>query len=1708
MSMTASDALRAYLDRHPGFDIHTFDGTLSGVADEEEEALILAALRRAAALRHALPDPLLAYAVSLAGFTSLHALAGASTERLIAALAGVLPAARARALQADARGALTRLLMAWMRKRESVSPHRRALEGPGSGASTRTTLPHYATLFGQAPVQDIPETASILGPGAYFTDLMSLIDEEIVRLNPGVPDALTLRARRPDLWNLPLTEANATDPVSQAELGREILESTLLQLAPSFTLLNQSTQRDAAFPANIRSCSTYQQLADAVADPTVDRILLPVDITLTSDNATLVVTHALRIQGVAPRVTLITAGQMVFSVRSTKLEIDGVGFSNLSGAPAIELNSGALTLENTVFARSGQSGLVEGWAIRSFGGEALIRSCTFYDPASLPGPIFGRAGGSTTLSIFNSILHTVTPIESSRVLFPINAPTFVSNIAWSNVSGGDPKQNTVVYDGSNFSADPRFVVDPVGGVELRRLSNDSPCVGRGARGAQVGASVYDVYAVIARAIYPIDMPFDVEAQSAVKALDGIDLSLPVIYEAFSPFGATGAFGDSSALGLGLGDVQVLTTPVTDPAVLAPYFGLKVTGRATTGFDAHNVVLTREDTTNLRYNFRAEEFARWMGLNPIGLRELLYQDLSPAEIRAGVQRGAAPWAEVPTQNPWRGFFINAGQSAAFALEECYAPAARGYLSFGTQAMHAVLYAREVGRGSFTLTQWCYLHAHRHFMQAGQTRERTARWLRWTADLHGTLEISIGKDSTGTSNWSTLLRLPGVLPVARWTHLATVCDTSLDELIVYVNGERVGSAPFSRNTDPVFDVVGQGSIYLNSSGSPSGLVAFADVALWREALSSAQLASSFRTLPVPLPFDPATAPANVSNYWPLADALTSTSTVNLLWNACATTRGDIVGWGPGVPGPGPWGAAYLPELRGELRVNLPRTVGGCAFVQEKLLTGEAGGARASLSVASLDRLNRFVRLARRLGMRFAELDWALYTLRCPSIDGLPVGQSGSSGAQRTFAQLSLLRQIQRRSGMSVDEVCSTLGPLRPFGRGAEEDRPTRFDEVFNRPPLAGVRFTPEMAQPLTIPRDDSPGWGLDSMLFRRIAGCLGLSTAELRRVATLLAPQPPADAVLTLNWVTLSSLFRFRALSAALRLGVEPLIELLSFAEVSVNAGLMEPATLLGLIRDRLRLEMANTTPAKLCLLVANPGTVHPEEDPLQRSLDQRFRVGLPALSAGLRRALQPSCVGPESFVRPGIDAAESSAYFEGCVQDELVTPTGVARPKLLGMCPELAVRVPSEYPTLQAAADAALELLNGGATSALVLVGPGVYTGEGNVGLSLSLERHQGTLILASEAGAESTFIQDATTGQPRSGPMWSIRGDDGDAALIIEGFTLRDTRPPTPSLPSDVEGLLELRSIRKVSLRGCRLLEGRSSKGGALTCEHVNADGELRTLSVENCVLAGNESAGGGGAIWAEFPEGSTATVEIGACTFFKNKAGTASQDDLALSSCAVSIDSCILVVPPELHAVVSYTFESADPALVQPEEGNFALGPDAAGKGTGRGGADPGYLTDLASSFSLLYGAALTQLDILRTVLVGFLECGELPLNPILRYLTPYSSGLEILTSAYAEDSREAGVAYLRQLYLYLTLAAELGFGAAEMRELLGNRVVFLQPRATPPTPTGRRAPGCPFRRSCGLWPVTPTWWGATPAARRLCCACCATPARAARPSPLHRRR
>lgn len=178
--------------------------------------------------------------------------------------------------------------------------------------------------------------------------------------------------------------------------------------------------------------------------------------------------------------------------------------------------------------------------------------------------------------------------------------------------------------------------------------------------------------------------------------------------------------------------------------------------------------------------------------------------------------------------------------------------------------------------------------------------------------------------------------------------------------------------------------------------------------------------------------------------------------------------------------------------------------------------SGGAAWDLR--QLDRVMRFVRVAKRTGLTFAELDWLLQSSKSAELDG------------RALQVVAIARTLQRATDLPLDEICALWAAPKRHGHGDGAQAADLFDRIFNRG--YQVRLEALLAS------------GPSDALTTRLVASLRLSRRDLDALTGALAARGgPFEA--SLAYVAL--LYRMATLARALQLPVTELVTLLDLLD---------------------------------------------------------------------------------------------------------------------------------------------------------------------------------------------------------------------------------------------------------------------------------------------------------------------------------------------------------------------------------------------------------------------------------------------------------------------------------------------------------------------------------------------------------------------------------
>jgi hypothetical protein len=143
-----------------------------------------------------------------------------------------------------------------------------------------------------------------------------------------------------------------------------------------------------------------------------------------------------------------------------------------------------------------------------------------------------------------------------------------------------------------------------------------------------------------------------------------------------------------------------------------------------------------------------------------------------------------------------------------------------------------------------------------------------------------------------------------------------------------------------------------------------------------------------------------------------------------------------------------------------------------------------------------------------------------------------------------------------------------------------------------------------------------------------------------------------------------------------------------------------------------------------------------------------------------------------------------------------------------------LRVPSEYPTIQAAIDASVD-------GDVVLVAPGTYTGDGNRDIDFLGK----AITVRSEAGPRTCIIDAQGSWGDRHRGFHFHRGEQADS--VLDGFTI------TGGFERGGGAIACSRS--SPTIRNCVIVGNAACGGGGLALSDSNA-------VISNCIIAGNRT--------------------------------------------------------------------------------------------------------------------------------------------------------------------------------------------------------------------------------------------------------------------------
>ena len=306
--------------------------------------------------------------------------------------------------------------------------------------------------------------------------------------------------------------------------------------------------------------------------------------------------------------------------------------------------------------------------------------------------------------------------------------------------------------------------------------------------------------------------------------------------------------------------------------------------------------------------------------------------------------------------------------------------------------------------------------------------------------------------------------------------------------------------------------------------------------------------------------------------------------------------------------------------------------------------------NLTIARLDRLNRFIRLAALTGWRYEELDWAMVSVSATLID---------EAAVKALAGLS---RLAGQTGLTVTELTAFWWPLKTSGKGNGRAPADLFDRVFNAPavlagqdPYTSVEPIPfDPARPLSW--DPGVTTGQDGVIRARLTAALTVGDDDLTRLAVFVRSLDGGTGPLLLNLPTLSWLYRLARAARIFQLSIDEYLLLLGLmyypGQATPPPGLLVP-TVSTVEAQRARVEwFTHTAFTVYSVLYVLQGVRTPGFRPPYKPDDiAPFITSLSTAAEGAR-------LTAESFVYGPVTPARSAEIFQGLIAEDVITSLGI------------------------------------------------------------------------------------------------------------------------------------------------------------------------------------------------------------------------------------------------------------------------------------------------------------------------------------------------------------------------------------------------------------------------------------------------------------------
>ncbi len=1213
--------LQFFLEQNAGFDLLNFDSHLPGMAesldfgnlDSSETISTLKTLQR---LLRVYPSTEIATRLMEAGFHSAHQISALSEQQFVQrssksleGLSATNGKELARSIHCSATSIVECLRLQAMSLAILVSPA--SLASPASNSSVLLNfysgLPSYKELFGGLNYVQCEECQSIWSPAAYFVDLLRLVETKITK---PANEQLSLSARRPDLWQIPLTCESTNDEVPYLQIVNQILEAQVkarmkkvviagLQPAGVRPVLNFTGDTYIEIEQNPFLVPDYSTSPASYNPPTAFTICVWINPASLNPAGSMPIMGSYSSDGSnenLPSLYMPENTSNLVAFLQAKTEFTHTIENFFTGANewvhvAWVFESTEQTQQSTIYRNGIEVGTVSPGTISVVSGTKESYYIGNSDSKSWNGMI-------ANVGIW---LRALAPNEIREVMKAEGLPESRSDMAsyWL-IDDGTTTNNTIAN-----SAPYAIVNSTLGGT----LQSSGTWTDLSVSTASSFLSANPVFSqqpllYLATQDYPFKLPFNHPLVQIRRLLDHFGFTLADLYAAFHVGKAKGDHPAGIAremLELSPEKYRLLTRAI-DSFELPQAYGL---------IDGENPA----DLSD------AQTFLNQTGLDDTQLNELFYQNLRRKRVlefdgSLEVFIGNPPALQALTGDLTIELWVRPNQSANQTLLD---------------------------------KSWC---GEFSVVISGAP----------TNYYYGELGAAPKSDEDGFQK----LTGPNLTP-HEWSHLAIVRDlsSSTPTLTFYVNGSSTSaSATYAAAVAGIWPVlIGNGW-----SGAFTGQIA--DVRLWKTARTEDQINAAMNQRLIG-------NEAGLSGCWPLDDGFGTT-----VHDISSSENNGTVGGLPAASTDPPMpliDAAAWPfaselawdsnEINGQilsqffinqgLQANLPASQYQYLAIQNCQTNGKptqtivvanpvAGTATALNDPGTLDRLNRFIRLAQSLEWSFADLDLALRSITAPPHTAID---------ETAIKALAAIKKLQSKLGLKVDEVCALWSDMNTFGIGNDPEPADLFDRTLNYPQsftnTTGVPGTPPYrplysSNPLytDTPLTWSPADRIhdDAVSTRSsLRAALRLADADLTRIAEEIVQN---DGTISLTVPNLSKFYRYATLAHALDLPVSELLTLLRLVSIDDQQPI---ESLLDIVAWAEWMKATGLNTAQLEYLTT--GKTNPWID---RGYDPDAVAGM--LSSMFQDA-QPVLLTPNSFMTTGISQQQAEQIFQTLETDGALDANG-------------------------------------------------------------------------------------------------------------------------------------------------------------------------------------------------------------------------------------------------------------------------------------------------------------------------------------------------------------------------------------------------------------------------------------------------------------------